>query len=133
MVQLPQGIPGWTVFGFGLLLTAYRAWAIFDPRQWIEWLERRFAYEVNLRFIGVFPLGMAVILYSNATFTGGFVNVLFALSLLTLFLVGLGLAATPNHVRHLIMATAEAEDKWIKWVSIGVVVMGLLWALAPWA
>ena len=132
MVQLPAGIEGWTVFGFGILIIAYRSWGVFDPRQWIEWVERQFAYETNLRFIGAFPLGIAFLLYRYAELSGTFITTLFALSVMITGLIGLGLVATPNHVRHLVMATAEVEDKWLKWVSVGIVVIGLLWTLAPW-
>ena len=132
MVHLPSGIPGWTVFLTGLLLIAYRVHGIDAPRAWIEWVEARFTAKRTLQFAGGIIALLGVMLASLSPVPEGFVGWLFVFSIALFVTLGIALAATQNHVRMLVVATAEAEDKQIRIASIVLTVLGLLWALVPW-
>lgn len=116
----------------GLLIVAYRAGGIGRPREWIEWIERRFVYGMELRFLGGFLLAVVAALAYLGGSADGLVGGMYAVSLTVLGLAGLGLLVTQNQARHIILGTAESGDATIRYVSIGMVVLGLLWALAPW-
>ena len=132
MVHLPVGIPGWTVFVTGLLIVAYRIHGIDNPRAWAEALEHQFTTKRPLQFLGGLLLIGALALGWLGIAPGGALGWLYAFSIGMLALLGLGLAVAQNHLRLLVVATAEAEDKTIRLTSGIIVVTGLLWALAPW-
>jgi hypothetical protein len=130
-MQLPQGIIGWTVFGTGLLLTLYRVHGIDAPRAWVEWVERQFAYAINLRFVG----GILLIAAGVLGYFGGrqetILGTLFMFCIAILALVGLGLLLLQNHVRHIIFASAESSDTMLRITSIIFVLIAMGIAIAP--
>jgi hypothetical protein len=124
---------GWTVFATGLLVVAYRIHGIDAPRSWIEWVERQFTYIVKLRFFG----GILVVAALALAYLGGMPKspnllvMVFWLSLILLFALGFGLLVLQNHVRHLVLASAESSDVKLRIASIIVVLISLGWLLAP--
>jgi hypothetical protein len=124
---------GWTVFATGLLVVAYRIHGIDAPRSWIEWVERQFTYIVKLRFFG----GILVVAALALAYLGGMpkspnlLAMVFWLSLILLFALGFGLLVLQNHVRHLVLASAESSDVKLRIASIIVVLISLGWLLAP--
>ncbi|MDD9953320.1 MAG: hypothetical protein OXR66_03220 [Candidatus Woesearchaeota archaeon] len=131
MVHLPAGIAGWAVFVSGLVLIAYRVRGIDAPRAWVEWMERQFVYERNLRIIGGCLLLATLVVWWLGSGEGT-IGTIFTYCMLLFCIAGFGLLLTQNHLRLLFVATGEATDNMIKYVSIGFVVVGLLLALAPW-
>jgi len=132
MVHFPVGVQGWVIFFTGLLIVAYRIHGIDAPRSWIEAVERQFADTRKLQLIGVLlMIATLAFVYLSSTISG-LLGWLYVLSCTLLFVVGTSLVVATNHVRHTVMATAEAEDKTIRLVSSITVVLGLLWALVPW-
>lgn len=130
-LHIPQDVAAWAVFVFGALLVAYRIHGIDAPRSWIEWVERRFTYAMNLRFFGGFLL-LAVIaaLYLGRP-TGAILSFMFIAGMSVLALVGLCLLLLQNHLRSLILATAEGSDRGIRLMSILLTLLGLGCMLAP--
>src|SRR3989344_7248558 len=134
MMQIPQGVPGWTIFLTGLLIVAYRVHGIDAPRHWIEWVERQFTYIVKLRFVGGILLAIAL----ATGYFGGIAKpspsisyLLFVICILVLAWVGMGLLVFQNHIRHIVFATAESSDRMIQISSVVIVLAGLCIALAP--
>jgi len=130
-MHLPQGIQGWAVFLTGLLIIAYRIHGIDAPRTWVEWLERQFAYTINLRFIGGITLAIALVLAYFGGTGQTMVGLLFLASVAMLALVGLGLLVFQNHVRLFIVASAEGSDMTLRVTSVLIVLAALVWALVP--
>jgi hypothetical protein len=130
-MQLPHNIIGWTIFGTGLLLTLYRLHGIDSPRPWVEWIERQFAYAINLRFIGGILIAAVVALGYFGGIQATAMGWLFLGCLVLLGLVGLGLLIFQNHLRHIVFASAEGSDKMLRITSIVVVIIGLGLCLAP--
>lgn len=128
MVQIPAGVEGWSVFFTGLLIVAYRVHGIDSPREWIGWLEARFTDMRTLQFIGAVLIAMAASLIYHGDLAGW----LFAFSVALLGIIGFGLLFATNHMRMLVLATAEADDKHIRIVSIVVTIIGMIWMLIPW-
>ncbi|MBR9701006.1 hypothetical protein GOV11_04030 [Candidatus Woesearchaeota archaeon] len=132
MAQLLLQMEGWTIFITGILIMAYRVWGIVQPRPWIEWTERQFAYITDLRYVGIVMAAFAAAAAYWGDTPSGTLGILFVASWVLLVLVGVGLAAVPNHVRLLVIATAESDEIVIRIVSIVIVIIGLLWTVAPW-
>ncbi len=132
MVQLPVGVSGWTTFLFGLAIIAYRIHGIDNPRAWIEWLERRFVNVRLLQFLGALLLTVLLFIVTYGEPSQGVLGWLFISSCAAMFTVGVSLILAVNHLRHLVLATAEASDEHVRIVSIVITLIGLLWALLPW-
>jgi hypothetical protein len=132
MVQIPQGVVGWEVFIFGLIIIGFRAAAIFQPRSWVEWVERQFIYKKQMQLIGFICFAIAITLPFFGEITISLLGLLFFLSILFLFLLGPLLIFARNIPRTYFVAESEMDDNSIKYISIGTTVLGLLWALAPW-
>jgi uncharacterized protein YjeT (DUF2065 family) len=132
MVHLPQGIAGWTVFCTGILIALYRIHGIDAPRAWIELIERQFTHSRAVRFAGALLAIVSAGIGYLAIAPQGAMLWLFIVSLTMLELTGLCLALAPNHAHHLVFATAEEEDTWLRVASVVIVLFGLGLALAPW-
>ena len=130
-LHIPQDIAAWAVFVFGMFLVAYRIHGIDAPRSWIEWVERQFTYAMNLRFYGGFLLlAVIAVLYFGRP-TGTILSFLFIAGMSVLALVGLCLLLLLNHLRSLIVATAEGSDRGIRLMSVFLTLLGLGCMLAP--
>jgi len=130
-LHLPQGIIGWTLFLSGLLIITFRIRGIDAPRQWAESIERMFVYAINLRFLGGVFFAGALTLGYFAGVQQGFLAVLFYLCLLMFLANGIGLLVFQNHLRHLIVASAESSDTKLRIMSIIIILSGLALMLAP--
>jgi uncharacterized protein YjeT (DUF2065 family) len=130
-LHFPQGLHGWTVFATGILLIAYRIRGIDAPRAWAEWIERQFAYAINLRFIGGILLIIAALLGYYGSPTRTLLGLLFAISVAVLGVAGLALLFFQNHARHMVIATAESSDMVLRIASILTVVVGFAFVLLP--
>jgi hypothetical protein len=130
LLHFPQGVIGWTVSAFGLLVVAYRLHGVDAPRTWIEGLERQFTYMIQLRFLGgiLLLLGAAPLFFAQPD---GPLGVLFLIATAVAMLVGFGLLLFQNHVRSLVIATAEGKDMNIRIVSIIITLLGLGFMVAP--
>lgn len=124
--MLPQGIAGWTVAAAGLLLIALRAYGAWRPRTWAEWTERQFVHAWELRVLGALLLAAALILAILAEFPQGLLRWIFPVVIAATGLLGTGLLLLQNHVRHLVLATAEGSDAGIRVGSVLVILLGLL-------
>jgi uncharacterized protein YjeT (DUF2065 family) len=133
-LHIPTGIMGWTIFATGLLIVSYRIHGIDSPRPWVETVERQFVHMTNLRLFGALAIIIALALaFFGGALAGvyGIIGTLFVMSLAILLLVGLGLLAFQNTLRHIVFATAEASDAIIRGMSVVIVLIGLGFMLAP--
>jgi uncharacterized membrane protein len=129
-MHFPSTIASWSVFGFGLLLVAFRIHGIDAPRTWIEWVERRFIYMMALRFVGAILLVLAITVLLVAI-PQGLLAPLFYTGMAALALAGFGLLFVQNHVRLLLFATAESTDMKIRVSSAILTLIGLGFMVAP--
>ncbi len=132
MLHVPASLEEWTVFFTGLLIIAYHIHGIDGPRAWVEYIERRFSSLNYLRYSGSIMLVAGIIIAYYGNLYNTIIGALFVMGVFVICVIGFTLLVSPNHIRHLIIATAELDDKWIRISSIILVLLGLLWALAPW-
>lgn len=111
------------IFFTGLGMVLLRSYGIARPRQWVEWAERRFVDSRLLRGIGAILLIAALAFWSLAHER----TPLLVLSLALWTAAGLLLAFFQNHLRMLILATAESSDSRIRVASAAWAAAGLFW------
>lgn len=126
MKYIPAGILEWTFGIFGLFLIIVSIWGMKTPRAWIEWIERRFTYTTNLHAIGLLILlGAGTIYYFAGSLALTLNEALFLLVVEIMATSGLGLLFFQNHLRHIVIATAEWSDLKIKLACIVAILAGL--------
>jgi hypothetical protein len=130
-MQIPQGIVGWSVFATGLLIVAYRIHGIDAPRVWVETMERQFTYGMRLRYVGGILLAAALALTYFGGFPTSLLGRIFTVCVTVIGIVGMCLLFLQNHLRHLLLASAEGSDNMLRIVSIVIVLIGLGLMVAP--
>jgi uncharacterized protein YjeT (DUF2065 family) len=129
---IPQGVNQWFVAIVGLILVLLRGWGTIKPRAWVETTERRFVESIKLRFIGGIFLAAAIAVSYFGKIEVTLIGGLFFFSVLILGILGFFLAVLQNHLRHMIIASAESSDLKLRIVSIVVVLIGLVMAASFW-
>lgn len=122
---------GWICAVAGLLFVVSSAHGMAAPRPWLEWVERRFAYVVRMRFVG----GALLLLAGGSLFflpaDGTLIAKLALAGLTILCIVAVGLLALQDHLRHLLIATAEQNDIVVRIIASLITLAGIAMLVLP--
>lgn len=131
IAHFPAGLASWISVACGVAIILAYMRGIDEPRPWIEWIERRFAYSVRMRFIGGVQFALALLGWWLVRFEMSTVGRLTQFALIIVGFSGLAMLAAQNPARHLAIALAEQNDWVIRTVAIAVTLLGLALVVAP--
>ena len=130
-VHLPQGLIGWVTVWCGLVIVAVHARGIDAPRSWIEWIERRFAYSMRMRFIGGAQFALAATAWWLLRAETGATIRVARPAIGVIALAGLAMFIAQNPARHLVIAVAEQDDILVRTLAILATLAGVALIVMP--
>lgn len=131
IAHFPAGLVSWISVACGVTIILAYMRGIDEPRPWIEWIERRFAYSVRMRFIGGTQFALALLGWWLVRFETSTMGRLTQFALVVVALSGFAMLAVQNPARHLAIALAEQNDWAIRAVTIAMTLFGLALVVVP--